>query len=402
MPNQHPLRNFLLKRVYLCNENLKYFSTMNSLKWIASILVCFFFLNASAQEGSKIKFDETTHQFGKIKKNDPAEHVFTFTNVSEAPVKLSRVKASCGCTTPSWTREEVKPGEKGEIAVKYNTARVGAFTKTVTVTYDETERPIILYIRGSVEGGETAIENVYVHRQGGLGFQQINQGLGTLDSDKKKILTFKAKNLSPQPINFTGKTDSEMMMRVIPSSNTVLPGEIVDIKVEVMGEKFITPGFFNKQISIYTDEANQAVKTLTVSGTLNKVMSAAEKAALPKIEFEQTAYNGGVVLEGEQVEVKYAFTNTGKSDLVIESVKASCGCTASAPKDKIIKPGQSSEIAAKFNSRGRQGKQSKSITVRTNDPENSTIILRLNVEVERNPFHVESVGPAESGGVNNR
>ena len=375
---------------------------MTRLTWITCILMCCLAMNTKGQETTKIKFDKTTHQFGKIKKNDPAEYTFSFTNSSEDPVTLTRVKASCGCTTPSWTREPVKPGEKGEIFVKYNSARVGPFTKTVTVTYDKNERPIILYIKGEVEDVAGSRENVYVHRQGGVGFNLINQGLGTLDSDKSKSLTFRAKNLSPHPITFTDKTDHEMMMKVNLSRKIITPGETVDIQVEVMGDRFITPGFFNKQVTLFTDEAQQAAKTLTISGTLNKVLTAEQKAALPQIQFDQTTYNAGLVLEGEQVEFTYSFTNTGKSDLVIESVKASCGCTASAPKDKVIKPGESSEIVAKFNSKGRQGKQNKSITVRTNDPDNGTIMLRLNVEVERNPFHVESVGPAATGSLNNR
>ena len=90
----------------------------------------------SAQQVRKIKFEKTTHEFGKVGFGDPAEYTFKFTNVSDAPVTLSRVKASCGCTTPSWTKEEVAPGNTGEIKVKYNTNRPGAFTKTVTVTYD--------------------------------------------------------------------------------------------------------------------------------------------------------------------------------------------------------------------------------------------------------------------------
>ncbi|MEL6256745.1 MAG: DUF1573 domain-containing protein, partial [Bacteroidota bacterium] len=98
--------------------------------------------------------------------------------------------------------------------------------------------------------------------------------------------------------------------------------------------------------------------------------------------------------EGEKVDVAYKFTNTGKSDLKILSVKASCGCTASAPKDDVIKAGMSSEIIASFNSKGRKGPQSKTITVKTNDPDQPTLVLRLKVEVEQNPFHIEEVGPA--------
>lgn len=358
---------------------------------LASILLLSVFA-LQAQEGTSIKFEETTHQFGKIKKNGPAEHTFVFTNVTEEPIKLTQVKASCGCTTPAWTKEAVAPGETGEIAVKYNTARVGPFTKTVTVRYGDGARPIILYIKGEVENTET-VPDRFPYKQGSLGFTKLVDNIGTLDSDKKQSLVFEAKNIGPQPITFKEKVDQEMMINTNIAKTTLNPGESTPISVVIDGGKFITYGSFTKNIYLYTDE-DQGEKKLTINGVVNKVFSAEELAAMPNIEFDRVAYDGGVVIEGEKVDVAYKFTNTGKSDLKILSVKASCGCTASAPKDDVIKAGMSSEIIASFNSKGRKGPQSKTITVKTNDPDQPTLVLRLKVEVEQNPFHIEEVGPA--------
>jgi hypothetical protein len=99
-------------------------------------------------------------------------------------------------------------------------------------------------------------------------------------------------------------------------------------------------------------------------------------------------------LQGEKVQYAFTFINQGKGELQLESVKASCGCTATAPKDKVLAPGQRSEIVATFDSRGRRGVQNKSITVRSNDPDEPTVVLRLKVEVEEDPFHIPSTGPA--------
>ena len=132
--------------------------------WVLGLMMLFT-LGLSAQ---KVKFEKTTHEFGELEKGDPAEHTFTFTNVSEAPITLGRVKASCGCTTPSWTKEEVAPGATGEIKVKYNSNRIGKFTKTVTVTVDETERPTILYIKGNVKPGQANDNANFPKRVGSL------------------------------------------------------------------------------------------------------------------------------------------------------------------------------------------------------------------------------------------
>ncbi|MEM6345157.1 MAG: DUF1573 domain-containing protein [Bacteroidota bacterium] len=345
-----------------------------------------------AQESPKIKFEKTTHDFGELEKGAPCEYTFQFTNVSDAPIKLGRVKASCGCTTPSYTKEEVAPGANGTIHVKYNSQRVGPFSKTVTVTYDSVERPVVLYIKGKVNTVEDPYA-AYPNKLGNLAFDKVNHNMGTLESNGEKQIEFKVVNTGPQPITFS-KAEAEMMFEVDFADETLIPGQKSTFTVKAMGGRFMREGSFTHVITLNTDDSNQAEKPINLSGTLEKVYTAEELAAMPNIEFVNTTYDAGKVLEGELVEIKFEFTNSGQSDLEITSVKASCGCTASAPKDKIIKAGESSEIVATFNSRGRQGIQNKSITVRSNDPDNPAIVLRLKVEVEKDPFHINNAGPA--------
>ena len=82
------------------------------------------------------------------------------------------------------------------------------------------------------------------------------------------------------------------------------------------------------------------MKLLSVNGNFQKVFSEEEKANSPRIEFETLSVNGGQIIEGEKFEYDFKFKNSGKSDLIIESAKASCGCTATAPSDKVIKGGE--------------------------------------------------------------
>ena len=97
-----------------------------------------------------IQWTETIHDFGQIILKKPAKATFTFTNSSEAPVVITNVRSSCGCTVANYTKEPVRPGENGEVSATYNAARVGRFTKTVTVTVDAVKTPIILKIKGEV------------------------------------------------------------------------------------------------------------------------------------------------------------------------------------------------------------------------------------------------------------
>lgn len=83
-----------------------------------------------------IALKENEFDFGKIPQGKPVTHVFWFTNTGKAPFSLENVQASCGCTTPEWSKDTVKPGETSKITVGYNAANEGAFTKSITLTYN--------------------------------------------------------------------------------------------------------------------------------------------------------------------------------------------------------------------------------------------------------------------------
>ena len=98
----------------------------------------------------KPEFETLTHNFGKIIKNDPASFDFVFKNTGNEPLLITNVRSSCGCTTPYWPNEAIKPDEDSKITVKYNTTRIGSFSKSVTVTFQGIAEPVILRISGEV------------------------------------------------------------------------------------------------------------------------------------------------------------------------------------------------------------------------------------------------------------
>lgn len=99
------------------------------------------------------KFTETNFDFGTFKEQvGKVSHTFEFTNTGNAPLILTNVQASCGCTTPEWSKKPVAPGQKGKVVVTYNAkGRPGPFTKTITVTNNSDESKILLNIKGEVE-----------------------------------------------------------------------------------------------------------------------------------------------------------------------------------------------------------------------------------------------------------
>ena len=107
--------------------------------------------NEVPANGAKIRFEEMEHQYGTIQKGGNGDCEFTFWNDGNEPLILQNVKASCGCTTPSYTQKPVMPGKAGEIGVRYNTNNVGGFTKTVTITSNAVNEPrVVVKIKGNV------------------------------------------------------------------------------------------------------------------------------------------------------------------------------------------------------------------------------------------------------------
>jgi len=108
-------------------------------------------LLATAQP--EIKFDRTNHNFNDVIEGSYPKTTFTFYNIGNQPLKLTDVRASCGCTSPAWPREEIAPGDSGKIDVVFNTNGYANrdFAKSVTVTSNDGKMPQVgLYITGHV------------------------------------------------------------------------------------------------------------------------------------------------------------------------------------------------------------------------------------------------------------
>ena len=105
---------------------------------------------AQEKKVAKIEFKQTTIDYGTIEKGADGVRIFEFTNTGNAPLIISNVKSSCGCTVPKKPKGPILPGETGEIEVKYDTKRVNPIRKTVTVTSNADTPTVALKIKGLV------------------------------------------------------------------------------------------------------------------------------------------------------------------------------------------------------------------------------------------------------------
>ena len=110
-------------------------------------------VNVSAGDPStmaKFKWEETTHDFGKIAQGKPVSTEFIFTNSGTTPLVISMVKGSCGCTVTEYTKEAIAPGKTGNVKATFNAAAIGAFNKSIRVTANVEGGSETLMIKGEV------------------------------------------------------------------------------------------------------------------------------------------------------------------------------------------------------------------------------------------------------------
>ena len=130
------------------------------------------------------------------------------------------------------------------------------------------------------------------------------------------------------------------------------------------------------------EDATQKIKTENLE--VAKERDSEIKMGGPRFKFDKTEHDFGTINEGDVVETVFAFTNVGKSELIITSAKGSCGCTVPEwPKEPIM-PGEAGEIKVKFNSYRKPNLQQKQITLRTNT-EGGKEILKIRAQVTPSP-----------------
>lgn len=102
-------------------------------------------------DGSDIRYEAITYDFGKIKEGQKINHSFKFTNTGKSPLIITNATASCGCTTPVWPKNPVLPGDTGSIAVTFNSAgKSGLQDKQIKITANSQPAESMVHLIGEV------------------------------------------------------------------------------------------------------------------------------------------------------------------------------------------------------------------------------------------------------------
>ena len=338
------------------------------------------------QKEPKIVFDKTTHSFGKIKETGGnVTHKFSFTNTGAKPLIINEVRASCGCTTPSFTKQPILPGKKGYLSVTFDPRRrPGSFNKSILVRSNASNGTEILRIKGDVVPRKRSLSDRYPRQMGDLRLKSHHLAFVKVKHNSVEHDSLGIVNASDQKmkVSFSGVPDHIDLQT---NPKVMNPGEESYIYGTYDPTKINDWGFRMDRVRVKVNGKNVSHNTLVISAKIIEDfshLSEEERANAPNVKFDRTTFNFGTAGQNSKVEHVFHFKNTGKRDLKIRKIRSTCGCTTVKPDKTVIGPGESSSFKAVFHTGNRQGYQHKSIYFISNDPDNSNLRLNIKGKVE--------------------
>ncbi|HKZ37206.1 MAG TPA: DUF1573 domain-containing protein [Chryseolinea sp.] len=344
--------------------------------------------SVSAQVAKPLQFREEIFDFGSVKEQGGSViHEFKFVNNSTRHIKILTVQASCGCTTPDWSKEAIAPGKSGFIQASFNPlGRPGYFNKSLTVTTDFDANPIMLQIKGqvAVEGETGNTDFQATNGSWKLKSGSFNMGKVYIKNEFT-IRDFQVLNGGTKPVTFSGKSVGPAYIKVDVQPKTLAPGEKGNIKISYNGKMKGMYGFQSDNVEIFTDDEQNSTKSFSIYATLEDQFpefNAEELAKAPKLRVQSTSLDFGRIRPNAASVREILFYNTGKKELDIKSLQGNCTCITASAANTSIKPGEGSSLKISLNPQDRKGALQKSITIYSNDPQNPVQRLTFSAYVE--------------------
>ncbi|WP_293049932.1 DUF1573 domain-containing protein [Paludibacter sp.] len=341
------------------------------------------------REKPVISFVSRGFDFGNIKEETgKVTHDFVFTNTGKAPLVIQQVTASCGCTTPSWTKQPIAPRAKGKITVTYSaTGRPETFTKTITVNNNSTESIVQLSIHGTVIAQPLSQAQAFPIAFGKVKLKSTIIPLGEMHKGEKKVMSIPVLNTSDSSITLSiGNLPKHITASVQPK--TLSPGQKGSIQFSCNTSLINEWGFRSDKVVLVgnNDVASSKNNVLTITGFISEDFSKltpAQKVATPVAALLTKQVSLGKIKCGETVKGKFEIRNTGKSPLIIRKIFSDCNCITAQLPQQGIAVGQTATISFSVRTGTSIGQKIENVNLMTNSPATTDLQLPVSWETIR-------------------
>jgi len=368
------------------------FKPTTMIKRIALILLLLTHLpewaHAQLLNGPALVFLNMTHDFGQFsEEGGPVSYRFMFVNTGSQPLVVQNVEASCGCTSPDWTKAPVMPGDTGYVAATYDPAgRPGPFTKTLAVSSNANQPQAILTIKGNVLTRPIQTADIFPFEMGPIRLKYDHLSFSKMKCTEEKTLSFEVINTQSQSVEINFKNvPSHLTISTIPQ--VIPPNQEGVIKVTFTAKKTNDWDYVVNHFWLAFNGQENPNHRLSVSATIEEDFSSLNARDLekaPVAKYDKQTIEMGNITPDSKVENTFTITNDGMDDLIIRKIRTSCGCTIATPQKTSLPGGESTEIHVVFDAHGLTGLQRKTITVITNDPKNPRMVLWLKGNILEN------------------
>lgn len=324
------------------------------------------------------------HDFGNIKEESGmVSCIFKFENQGKVPIIINAVQASCGCTTPVWTKEPVLPSKMGMVKVTYNPAnRPGKFAKTITVTTSAGSKQLL--IKGIVSPRPKSLSELYPKKMEQLRLTTSYVMFNEIGNKQQRVITVNVVNDSQEDVLVTfAKTPSYFEVHMDKSS--LKPKEKGQIKVTYDASKTNFWGFNSDIIPVLVNGVQKAANNLIVTATVIEDFSNMNKEEIenaPVLGIDKFEKQFQSVIAGDKVKTQFKITNIGKRPLILHKIDTSSEALEVKIGKMVIQPNTQEVLDVTFDTAGKNGYQNQQITIITNVPNFPIANFRISGIVE--------------------
>ncbi len=308
-------------------NNLK--NTMRLLKFalLVAALLGLSALGVSAQRQqntSALQFVEKEWDFGRIEEAaGPVSHTFTFKNTSAQPVVIERVVTSCGCTTPQYSRQPVRPNSESTITITYDPdGRPGRFSREVSIISGGGKNRNTITIKGVVNPRPRSLADDYPYAFGhGLRGETSHQGFGYVAQGGTKSVTVDIANDSEAAVQLGYEWEARSGLLHVAMPQTLGPQERGQVTLTYDLTTTEHYGELSDRVRL-TINGQRATMALSASGTgIDKFPENLRGTKRASFGLSPSFHNFGKVRRGDELTTTITIVNQGDADLVIRAVE---------------------------------------------------------------------------------
>lgn len=348
----------------------------------------------AAAPTTRAVFEQYRHDFGTFdEQGGRVSHTFRFTNQGKAPLVITSVGVSCGCTSPQFSKEPVMPGAGGEIVVTYDPEkRPGPFERAVTVFSNDARGPVQLVIAGNVRPGPRSLPDDYpFYVDAGLRIRDKVLSVGSVPRGRISSYTLGMANGGSRAVEVAvdGAQLPPYVSVKMPKAR-LEPGERaeLEIAIDATGRKSGGGSLWGKRTWSFrlVVEGDIQPDPIQVQGTLVEdfsTLTPSELAAAPQAQYSAYFYHFSEQKAGPELTYRFALTNTGDSDLIVRYLGLTSDRIRASVDRVTIPPEQAATLTVTLLTKDHHGRLSQGVTVITNDPVRPTRDLWLMAELVR-------------------